>query len=93
MLEMSRKQPRSPMPFGPTNPPPEIWDAWDRVMGAEGGSVQDMEMVGGFKAAHLEAVRVEEEDDSYGSDDMEFDDEDLDDLMFEDGDFDNLKLE
>ena len=92
MLEMNRKQPQSPMPFGPTNPPPEIWDAWDRVMGAEGGSVQDMEMVGGFKAAHLEAVRVEE-DDSDGSDDMEFDDEDFDDLEFEDEDFDDLDLE
>ena len=38
-------------PFGPSNPPPEVWNAWDRVTGG-GGSAKDVEIVEGFKAVH-----------------------------------------
>ena len=38
-------------PFGPSNPPPEVWDAWDRVTGCR-GSVRDVRIVEGFQAAH-----------------------------------------
>lgn len=69
------------MPFGPNNPPPEVWEAYYRVMSPGGGCAGDVETVEGFKAAHWEPVRVVQGEDS---DDGEFWDEDSDVLELED---------
>ncbi|CAF9936090.1 MAG: hypothetical protein HETSPECPRED_010008 [Heterodermia speciosa] len=62
------------MPFSVSNPLPEIWEAWDRMMGAGDGDARDVAIVEGFNAAHGRGLSLEDLSEEEDSDGEEFED-------------------
>ncbi|KAL8787464.1 MAG: hypothetical protein Q9195_007756 [Heterodermia aff. obscurata] len=70
------------MPFWLSNPPPEVWKAWDRIRGIGGERAGDVEIVEGYKAAHVDLGEEEDEEDGEEEDDMDSGDEEEGDIDF-----------